>query len=90
MKNSFWENTRTNIINAEDQTWSEHNHVFPDGKSKTEFQNKNTFEYLNETKFPHFIGSWKIENDTLCNEIIAFLKKIKIYKIKVLLRLART
>ena len=40
-------------------------------------KNKNTFEYLNETKFPHFIGSWKIENDTLCNEIIAFFEENK-------------
>ncbi|MGB2022028.1 MAG: LamG-like jellyroll fold domain-containing protein, partial [Flavobacteriaceae bacterium] len=53
-QNSFWENTRTNITNAEDQTWSEHNHVFPDGKSKTEFQNKNTFES----------AGWDFENET--------------------------
>ena len=44
---------------------------------KINIKNKNTFEYLNETKFPHFIGSWKIENDTLCNEIIAFFEENK-------------
>ena len=32
---------------------------------------------LNNTKTeqPHFIGSWNIENDNLCNEIITFFEE---------------
>ena len=29
-----------------------------------------TLGSLNEDQYPHFIGSWNIENDTLCKEII--------------------
>ncbi|MDB4153219.1 hypothetical protein N9605_06605, partial [Flavobacteriaceae bacterium] len=42
-QNSFWENTRTNIQNAEDQIWSEHNVTFPPGKSKNELKDLTTF-----------------------------------------------
>ena len=34
------------------------------------------------TKSPNFIGSWNIENDKLCNEIIKFFEENKLLQNK--------
>ena len=47
---------------------------------RTIIQNKdeNILGSLKETQQPHFIGSWNIENETLCKEIISFFEENKL------------
>ncbi len=39
--------------------------------------NKSLFQFFNKKKQPHFIGSWNIENNKLCESIINFFEENK-------------
>ena len=39
---------------------------------------KNVFNFLKVFQPPHFIGSWNIENNELCKEIINFFDENKV------------
>ena len=44
---------------------------------RIEIIKKNTVKSLKEDQYPNFIGSWNIDNDSLCKEIIDFFEENK-------------